>query len=287
MLDDLEIDGVWGAVIQPSQGLFWYHLDDSELLSGICFAYNNWIAEFAATRPERLRAVAMLNVDDPREAAKEVERCTELGIHAAFIPVAPIPGQPYRDPVYDPLWDAAQETGTVLMMHIATQRANVPGCEITTDFSTYTPAGLRPTQDYWVRYAMTDMIFAGVLERYSRLEIGSTEHEGSWAPHWLRQMDYTYTDRPVYATYKSAEGFLPSDYFRRNMFLVFQEDPAVIKLRDEIGIDNLMWGNDFPHSESTWPKSMEFLDQIFEDVPDNERQQILDDNAVRVFGFPG
>ncbi|MEQ8716698.1 MAG: amidohydrolase family protein [Acidimicrobiales bacterium] len=286
MLEDLELDGVWGALAQPSQGLFWYHLDDSELLSGICLAYNNWIAEFSAKQPERLLGVAMLNVDDPREAAKEIERCSDLGLRAAFIPVAPTPGQPYRDPIYDPFWDAAQQTGTVLMMHIATQRANVPACEITTDFSTYTPAGLRPTQDYWVRYAMTDMIFAGVLERYPGLRIVSTENEGSWAPHWLRQMDYTYTDRPVYANYKSAEGFLPSDYFRRNMFIIFQEDPAVLKLRYEIGIDNLMWGNDYPHSESTWPKSMEFLDEMFEDVPDQERQQILDDNAVRVFGFP-
>ena len=79
---------------------------------------------------------------------------------------------------------------------------------------------------------------------------------------------------------------MPSDYWRRNMFAVFQEDPAVLKLRHEIGVDNLVWGNDYPHSESTWPHSMQFLDEMFTDVPDEERHQILDTNAVRLFGFP-
>lgn len=288
MIEELELDGVWGAVLQPSQGLFWYHLDDSELLSGICIAYNDWIADFCSAYPDRFRGIGMLNVDDPVEGAKELERCAELGLAGAFIPVAPTPELPYRDPAHDPVWDTAQQTGLPLLMHIATQRANVPGCEISTSFSSFTPAGLRPTQDYWVRYAMTDIIFAGVCDRYPDIRIGTVEHEGSWAPHWLRQMDFTYTDRPVYATFRSSEGMLPSDYFRRNMFVVFQEDPLVVTLRDHIGVDNLVWGNDFPHSESTWPKSMEFLDGMFEGVPDDVRRKLTRDNAVRYFGFsPG
>lgn len=285
MIEELELDGVWGAVLQPSQGLFWYHLEDTELLTGICYAYNDWIADFCRHDPNRLRGIGMLNVDNPVEAATELERCTELGLSGAFIPVAPTPGQPYRDPIYDPLWDTAEKTGMPLLMHIATQRANAPGCDITMDTSEYTPAGLRPTQDYWVRYAMTDMIFAGVCERYPQIQIGTVEHEASWAPHWFRQMDYTYTDRPVYAGFKSSEGMLPSDYFRRNMFAVFQEDPLVVELRHHIGIDNLIWGNDFPHSESTWPKSMEFLDNMFAGVADEERFQMTNSNAVERFGF--
>jgi hypothetical protein len=67
-------------------------------------------------------------------------------------------------------------------MHLATQRANVPGCEVSFDFKKFTAAGLRPTQDYWVRYALADMIFAGILERYPRLKVGSVEHEISWRP---------------------------------------------------------------------------------------------------------
>ena len=285
MIAELEMDGIWGAVLQPSQGLFWYHLEDSELLSGICSAYNDWIADFCTAYPERLRGIGMINVDDPAQASAELKRCAELGLAGVFIPVTPLPGRPYRDPLYEPFWAVAQETEVPLLMHLATQRANVPGCEISISFSTFTPAGLRPTQDYWVRYALTDIIFAGVCERYPRLKIGSVEHEISWAPHWLQQMDYTYTDRPVYAKFKSKEGLLPSDYWRRNMFAVFQEDEVGVMLRHRIGMDTMLWGNDFPHSESTWPKSMEFLEKMFAGVPADERRQLTRDNAARLFGF--
>jgi predicted TIM-barrel fold metal-dependent hydrolase len=285
MIKELEIDGIWGAVVQPSQGLFWYHLEDSELLSALCRAYNEWIADFCRPYPGRLRGIGMINVDDVAEACDELERCATLGLGGVFIPVTPLPGRPYRDPMYERFWAAAQDVDIPLLMHLATQRANVPGCEVSISFKTFTPAGLRPTQDYWVRYALTDIIFAGVCERYPRLKVGSVEHEISWAPHWLRQMDYTYKERPVYSGYKSKEGLLPSDYWRRNMFAVFQEDDVAVQLRHRIGIDNLLWGNDFPHSESTWPRSREFLAQMFHEVPAEDRRKILHDNAVRIFRF--
>lgn len=285
MIAELALDGIWGASVQPSQGLFWYHIDDSELLSALCQAYNDWIAEFCRPYPGRLRGIGMLNVDTVPEACAELERCAKLGLAGAFIPVTPLPGQPYRDPMYERLWATAQDVEMPLLMHLATQRAGVPGCEISIDFKTFTPAGLRPTQDYWVRYALTDMIFAGVCERYPRLKVGSVEHEISWAPHWLKQMDYTYRERPVYSGYRSKEGLLPSDYWRRNMFAVFQEDEVGVQLRHRIGMENMLWGNDFPHSESTWPKSMEFLDRIFADVPREERQKLTYDNAAQIFHF--
>ena len=75
-------------------------------------------------------------------------------------------------------------------------------------------------------------------------------------PHWLKQMDFTYRERPVFTKgWKSSEGLLPSDYWKRNMFVEFMEDDLGVQLRDAIGVDNMLWGSDFPHAESTWPKS--------------------------------
>jgi predicted TIM-barrel fold metal-dependent hydrolase len=285
MLKELAIDGVWGAVVQPSQGLFWYHLEDSELLTAICRAYNDWIADFCRPHPHRLKGIGMLNVDDTDVACAELERCAKLGLAGMFIPVTPLVDRPYRHQMYERLWATAQDVQLPLLMHLATQRANIPGCEISIDFKTFTAAGLRPTQDYWVRYSMTAMIFAGVFERYPRLRVGSVEHEASWAPHWLRQMDYTYKERPVYRGYQSKEGLLPSDYWRRNMFAVFQEDDVSVELRHRIGVKNLLWGNDFPHSESTWPRSRQFLDAMFNGVPENEMRQMTCENVAREFRF--
>ncbi len=285
MITALEHDGIWGAIVQPSQGLLWYHLDDSELLSALCRAYNDWIADFCRPFSQRLKGIGMLNVDNVDEACTELERCVKLGLTGLFIPVTPLPGQPYRDPQYNRLWATAAELGTPLLMHLATQRANVPGCEISFSFKTITAAGMRPTQDYWVRYAMADMIFAGVFERHPTLCVGSVEHEASWAAHWLKQMDYTYKERPVYRGYQSKEGFLPSDYWRRNLFAVFQEDEVTVELRRRIGINNLLWGNDFPHSESTWPRSREFLATMMAGVPDEDVRKLTCDNAARIFHF--
>ena len=285
MVRELETDGIWGACLQASQGLFWYRIPDSELLSAICTAYNDWIADFCKPYPNRLKGIATLNVDDVEEGCAELERCAKMGLVGAFIPVYPLPDRPYRDPMYDRLWATAQELDIPLLLHVVTMRAGIPGCEFTLDVSE-TTASARSIQDYWVRYSLTAMIFAGVFDRYPRLKVGSVEHETAWIPHWLKQMDFIYNERPVFSKgWRSEQGFIPTDYWHRNMFAEFMEDDVGIVLRHIIGVDNLIWGNDFPHAESTWPQSMRFLDRVFEDAPGEDRQKITSTNAARVFGF--
>src|SRR5579871_2529392 len=89
MLRENEEDGIWGSVLQPSQGLFWYRLPDSALLSEICRCYNDWIADFCKANPERLKGIAMINLDDVEEGCQELERCKKMGLVGAFIPVSP------------------------------------------------------------------------------------------------------------------------------------------------------------------------------------------------------
>ena len=108
----------------------------------------------------------------------------------------------------------------------------------------------------------------------------------AWIPHWLKQMDFTYRERPVFTKgWRSREGMLPSDYWHRNMFVEFMEDDLGVQLRDVIGVNNMLWGNDFPHAESTWPRSREFLDRIFAGVPEEDRRKITSDTAARMFRF--
>src|SRR5207244_5383440 len=125
MLVENEEDGIWGSVLQPSQGLFWYRVPDSELLSEICRCYNDWIADFCKPHPNRLKGIAMLNVDDVDDACQELERCAKLGLVGAFIPVVPLAERPYRHPIYDRLWWTAEDLGLPLLLHIRTPRAGV------------------------------------------------------------------------------------------------------------------------------------------------------------------
>ena len=281
----LEGDGVWGALLQPSAGLVWWRLPDSELLSALCRAYNDWMADFVKPYPDRLKGFACLNVDDVDEACKELERCAHLGLAGAMIPVYPAPDKLYRDRMYEKLWSTAQELDMPLNLHLGTNRSGSTTTELVLDVTAGTASG-RATNDYWVRHSLTEIIFAGVLDRYPNLKIGSVEHEIAWVPHWLNQMDFAYRERRMFTKgWTSSSGLLPSEFWHRNMFATFIEDHVGVKLLEHIGADNVMWGTDYPHAESSWPKSMELLNKIFAGASEEEKRKASSDNAARVFHF--
>jgi hypothetical protein len=128
---------------------------------------------------------------------------------------------------------------------------------------------------------MCDLIFSGLFERHPRLTLAIVELELARAPHLLSTMDYTYRERHGEAIYRFKDGMLPSDFFRRNIVLSFQEDAIGIRLRDVIGVDNMTWGSDFPHCESTFPRSR----KILAGVPDDEQAKIAGGNTARVYRF--
>ena len=99
-------------------------------------------------------------------------------------------------------------------------------------------------------------------------------------------MDYTYSQRAAgIQLERFKDGMTPSDFFHRNVYVSFQEDGLGIKDRDLIGVNNLMWGSDYPHTESTYPRSVETVTRILDGVPEDEKRKILRDNASRVYGL--
>ena len=110
------------------------------------------------------------------------------------------------------------------------------------------------------------------------------EHEVSCAVRFLDRMDYNYDQRARGITgYRFKENMRPSDFFRRNVFLGFQEDALGIQLRDIIGVDTLQWGSDYPHQQSTFPRSKEILERILADCGEEEKDKIAGGNAARVY----
>ena len=280
-IKDMDIDGIDVSIVYPTTGLTLFSVLDSELLTANFRTYNDWVGEFCSAFPRRLKGIAMLNTDDVQVGVKELERCARLGFAGAMITVYPPEEWGYNSPRYEPLWATAQDLQMPLSLHIATNRPG-PGQEFQ-DVLTITPSFFTNV-DHWVRTSLGQMIFSGVFERYPKLQVGSVEMELSWVPHFLDRMDYTYTQRQIeFAPYRFKEDMLPSDYFHRNVFLGFQEDGLGIRLRDVIGVDNLLWGGDYPHGESTFPRSRQIIEEILAGCTEEEKAKIAGGNSVRVY----
>ena len=283
-IKDMDADGVDVSIVYPTVGLIVFGVPDSDLLSTICNTYNDWLAEFCNAYPRRLKGIAMVNVDDVSEGVKELERCANKGLAGGMIAVAALEGKRYNHPDYEPIWAAAQDLEMPLGLHLATNR---PG-----PLSEYgrgresggLSAAFLANCDHWIRMSLGDMIFSGVFERHPNLYVGAVEHELSWVPHFLDRIDYTYTQRVQNPNWhKFNEDMLPSDYFHRNVFVGFQEDALGIRLRDIIGVNNIMWGSDYPHTESTFPRSQQILEEVLADCTLEERAKIAGGNAARVY----
>jgi predicted TIM-barrel fold metal-dependent hydrolase len=278
-------DGVMASVLYPSEALLAYSIPDSALCSATMRAYNDFIAEFCSADVARLKGIALVNIDDPSEAVSELKRCRDKGLAGAMVTVLPPGDRPYDHPMYEPLWAASVDLDMPLSMHVATGRQLLSADPGQTEVRHVTEAAFY-LQDHFVRKSLGEMIFSGVFERHPKLRVGSIEHEVSWIPFFLFQMDYCYTDRPLRGDwYRFAEGTLPSDFFKQNCFVSFQEDSVGVRVRDTFGVEALMWGSDYPHTESTFPRSREITSKILKDVPEAEQELILRDNVARLYGF--
>ena len=276
---DMDIDGVEVGVLYPSIGLLAFAVPDGDLLSATFATYNDWLAEFCGTYPNRLKGIGMINLDDVQAGVNELERCRNMGLPGALITTAPPEGRGYERAEYEPLWDAAEDLGMPLSLHAATNRS------LTFDAAN-TKLSHLINMDYWVRMSLSDIVLYGVLDRHPNLQIGAVEYELSWVPHFLDRLDYGYTQRPLADTSYHLKDFpRPSDYIHKNVFFGFQEDARGIADRHIIGVDNIMWGSDYPHQESTFPRSRQILDEVLSDCTQDEKDKITAGNAARVYGF--
>jgi len=228
----------------------------------------------------RLIGVACLPLPDVEEAIAELQRVAKMGIRGAAIPCTAPVDKPYSDPAYEPFWNAAEEVGLPITMHIF--------CGSTWDMGL--PAHWGNAGTSIVGYAMAhgaiastlaQLICGGVCERHRKLRFVAAEWETGWFAHFLVRLDHAaYRARHEASPDLKTE---PSAYFHRQCYITFEDDEIGVRTRDIIGVDNLLWGNDYPHHDSIWPRSMEVLDRIMESVPDDEKEQMTSGGVLRLY----
>lgn len=282
-LPDMELDGVEAEVLYTTLGFRLFWLTDAGLQRACFRVYNDWLAEYCSYAPKRLKGLALISLYDPQEGAKELERCAKLGLKGAMIWCSPPADQPYSLPLYDPFWAAAQDLDMPVSLHAITGMERIPweyGAEKRAMRSTVTP--------HEIEKSFSILILSGVLERFPRLKIVSAENNCGWLPYYLQRMDRTFsrfgpsgtvTPWPTKLTLK------PSEYFQRQMYCTFIDDAFGVATRHWIGVDNIMWSSDYPHTASTWPHSRAVIDRDFKDVSEDEKWKILRGNAAKLYGF--
>ena len=273
-LADQDRDGVAAEVLYQTVGMMLCNHHDFDFKHACFEAYNRWIAEYASAHPDRLLGIgqtAMRSVDD---GLRDLQRIKALGLRGVMMPGNPAVAD-YDDPMYDPVWEAAVDLGLPLSFHILTSTNDslkARGPKLNAFMSI-----IRGCQDIIGLF-----IFGGVFERHPRLKLVCVEADAGWAPHFMYRMDHAY-DRHRYWLTGSQLTRQPSDYFREHVYLTFQDDWTAFQTKDLGNVRRLMWANDFPHSDSTWPNSQALLAKHAAHLTEDERSLILHDNVAELY----
>ena len=282
-LEDMDLDGVSAEVLYFGGPVAQHHKDPA-LRRYIVQRYNDWMAELSQAAPGRLIGLAHVPLVDLGEAYDELQRIAKLGLRGFH--VDPFPdergGKPLWDPAYEKFWALVAETRLPISFHIVGARhQNVvemfmnPTSGVKETFIAMTPISLCEV--------VSTLVFTGILARHPHLRFVLVECGIGWIPYFLERMDQTFNKHRFWT--KSVLTEKPSSYWYRQGAATFIQDLSGVAERHRAGVQNILWSTDYPHSDSTWPRSRDALAEHFKDVPADERTQIAGGNAARLYGL--
>jgi predicted TIM-barrel fold metal-dependent hydrolase len=276
-LDMMRTDGVNAEIIYPTIGLYAWNIQDPTVGRAACVVYNDWILE-RLSGSDRIRLAAMIPTWDVDMAIAEVRRvASNPSVGGLLLPLVGTPE--WNLPVWEPLWAAIQETGIAAVMHQGS------GHDMIFYRGWGSPtANLLTTQSMAPRAAAL-LSCSGVLERYPDLHVVMVEVNAGWMAWTMSTLDEYYLAHQKNGWTKPILAEVPSHYLRRQVHATFQEDPVALHNIPLTGTDCLLWGNDYPHPESTYPDSNAILDRLLANVDEHDARAIVFDNAARRFGF--
>lgn len=281
---DLEGDGVVGEVIFPQMapfgaGLMQYRHDipPEHNLAGIQ-AYNRWLADFCNANPGRHAGVALINLDDIDVTVAEVRKAKETGLWGGVLLPTSTGQHPfYHSKRYEPLWAVCEE----LDMPVHSHSGWTPdyGDDVTA------AAMFIHEVDTWAHRPWGALVWSGVFERHPKLKFVMTETGCSWVLSALRMMEHKW-DNPIFAHFTTKMSLRPREYFARQCFLGASFlAPHEGEDRHDIGIDQMMYGTDYPHIEGTWPNTMDEMRKTMSRYTEDDIRKLLGENAARVYAF--
>lgn len=276
-IEDMDRDHVWASVIYGPLAIG-LPIRDPGLQSACYAAWNDWaVQEFSAVAPDRLCVLGFLPSHSPEAAAAELRRCAEIGHRGAIIDVFEID---LTDAAWDRLWDAGEETGLPISFHL---KGGVWSQHLGYRRGRWQSAAFASVLPLQLDEPLAIMVFSGALERHPGLRVVMAEIGIGWLPYFITRMDHEWEllrDQLDYATESR-----PSELFRRQVMVTFEEEPLGAQLIPLVGADSCMWASDYPHTDSTFPNSHEAIEEALGSLSPEDRRKVTATNCARLYGF--
>ncbi|MEW2355730.1 amidohydrolase family protein [Spirillospora sp. NPDC029432] len=298
---DMDRAGILASLCFPSVtrfcGQLFYEAEDREFGFTCLQAYNDWmIDEWCAAAPGRYIPLILIPLWDPRLAAEEMERCAAKGATSFAFSENPEPlGLPtIHDPngYWEPVMAAANDLEMVVSMHVGSSSTLPQICSDAPFMANLTWGATRTSG------TMLSFLFSGLFQRYPKLKIALSEGEAGWAPYFLERAEQVldkqrhwvkrgtkFMDHAGSGDVVDLDNLDLRADFRDHIYLCIIEDAHAIASLGEIPEDNLMCETDYPHSDTTWPNSIEVAKKTMVGLPAETQYKILRGNAERLYRF--
>lgn len=281
---DMDRDGVQAQMCFPSfpgfAGNTFMEAEDKQLGLLCVQAWNDFILdEWCAAAPERFIPMIMTPFWDVAASQAEIERCAAKGARAITFTESPMRyGLPtFHSDHWDPLLAAAEAAHMPLCMHFGSGGAPI----FSPDAPFMVAIALFGTNSM---FTTVELLMSKVFTKFPGLKVALSEGGIGWMPYILERVDYTWERHRWYQDVDKTTK--PSELFADHIYGCFISDHSGIGDRYLIGVDNIMWEGDYPHSDSQWPNSRKVLSEALAEVPDDECRKISEDNARQLFNFP-
>lgn len=283
-IKDMDIDHIDGDVLYPGIMRYLGKCANDDVRLACAMTYNEWIADFCKHDPSRLIGIGVapqLDDNSGKNSVEALRHAASLGLPGVFLGQKD-GGTPLHHPDAEAFWATAAELGIPVSIHTHTNpftRGMKPEIQKLPGSRELAPS----TGTISIVEHLTLLIFGGVFMRHPNLKVVLAEGGIGWIPFLLQRLDHVFHVHRPYLGSPVTER--PSETFRRQVYATFQDDRAGVLLRELIGIDNIMWASDYPHTDTTWPESKQVIDEMFEGVSAEDKRKMVCNNAARLYGF--
>lgn len=280
---DMNANGVLASMNFSSwpgmAGQFFLQSSDEEFAGALVRAYNDWtVHEWCGAYPGRFIPLALSGCAlGAQWMAEEIHRVAKLGCHAISMDSnAHIAGLPdFHGDEWDAAWQACQDTNSAMVFHFGGVLQRMPR----------SPFDVIPhSMPFCSATFASELLWSPIMRRFPEVKVGLAETGIGWYAYWLEKADFVYKHHRAWTGMDFGDK-LPSEAFKDRVLVCFIDDTTGLKLRNETGVEGLAWECDFPHSDTTWPRSPEVLWESLQaaDVPDEDIHKIAWQNACRFY----